>query len=329
MLRHPTGVGSDVPNSRIATMKPVLLVLIPMADDELAQLDAKFVRHYAPTAQRCVDVLGSHGATIQVVLTNGTRGLRADEIDAMPRLALACALGAGYENLALAHARARGVVLTNGAGTNDDCVADHALALLLAVVRAIPQFDQACRQGVWRDALPLRPQLAHKRLGVLGMGAIGRKIAQRAAAFDLAVGYHCRSSRNDLPHRYFDTLLALARWCDVLVVAVPGGPETKHLVDARVLQALGSGGYLVNVARGSIVDTQALALALRSGEVAGAALDVYESEPLPPAALLGLANVVLTPHVAGTSPEAKQASLQCFLDNVERYFSGRPLRTPI
>ena len=310
-------------------MKPVLLVLIPMPERNLAQLHERFELQHAPTAAQRADAIPTHGARIQAVLTNGTTGLRADEIDAMPQLGLACALGAGYENLALDHARARGIVLANGAGTNDDCVADHALALLLATVRAIPQFDRACRQGIWRDALPMRPQLAHKRLGILGLGTIGRKIAQRGLAFDLAVGYHNRSPRAELPYRYFDTLQALAQWSDVLVVAAPGGAGTKHLIDAAVLKALGPNGFLVNIARGSVVDTEALASALRAGELGGAGLDVYESEPLPPAALMELPNVVLTPHVAGTSPEAAEASLQCFLENATLHFAGQPVRTPI
>ncbi len=310
-------------------MKPVLLVLIALSDESVALLNARFTLHHAPGAALRAMAVEAHGALVEVVLTTGTEGLRADEVDAMPRLSLVCALGAGYENLPLDHARARGIALANGAGTNDDCVADHAMALLLAVVRAVPQQDRACRDGVWRDALPTRPQLAGKRMGILGLGTIGRKIARRGAAFDVEVGYHSRSSRPDVDYRYFDDVIALARWCDILVVAAPGGPATKHLVNAPVLEALGPGGFLVNIARGSIVDTAALADALRGGTIAGAALDVYESEPLPPAALIGLANVVLTPHVGGASPEAKQASLQCFLDNAALHFSGKPLRTPI
>ena len=310
-------------------MKPVLLVLIALSEPMLAQLRERFELHYAPTAQRRVDEIQTHGTRIEVVLTNGATGLRADEIDAMPRLRLACAWGAGHENLARDHARQRGVVLANGAGTNDDCVADHALALLLATVRAIPQLDDACRQGIWRDHLPMRPQLSGKRLGIFGLGMIGRKIAQRGAAFDLAVGYHNRTPRADLPYRYFDSLIALAEWCDCLVIATPGGAGTKHLIDAAVLKALGPRGFMVNIARGSVVDTDALARALRAGELAGAGLDVYESEPQPPAQLMDLPNVVLTPHIAGWSPESMQASLQCFLDNVELHFAGQPVRTPI
>ena len=310
-------------------MKHVLLVLIALSEELLAPLRERFELHHAPTDALRTAAIAAHGSRIEVVLTNGSTGLRPDEIDAMPRLGLACAWGAGYENLALDHARARGVALANGAGTNDDCVADHALALLLASVRAIRTLDDACRRGVWRDALPMQPQLSRKRLGILGLGGIGRKIAQRGAGFDMEIGYHNRSPRPDVPYRHFEQLHDLARWCDVLVVATPGGASTKHLVDATVLKALGPQGHLVNIARGSVVDTAALADALRAGELAGAGLDVYESEPQPPAALMAFPNVVLTPHIAGWSPESMQASLQCFIDNASLHFAGKPLRTPI
>ncbi|RQP26795.1 2-hydroxyacid dehydrogenase [Piscinibacter terrae] len=310
-------------------MKRTLLLLITMGERSLSTLHERFEVIHAPTASERAAAVASHGTRVEIVLTNGVTGLRADEIDAMPKLTLACALGAGYENLAVDYARARGIALANGAGTNDDCVADHALALMLATVRAIPALDKACRQGLWRDDLPMRPQLARKRLGVLGLGTIGKKIAQRGAAFDMPVGYHNRSARHDVPHRYFDSVQALAEWCDVLVIATPGGASTKHLIDASVLQALGPQGFLVNIARGSVVDTSALAAALRAGELGGAGLDVYETEPKPPAELLDLANVVLTPHIAGWSPESMQASLECFLENADLHFAGRPLRTPI
>jgi hypothetical protein len=310
-------------------MKHTLLLLITMGKRSLAALHERFEVIHAATAAERAAAIASHGARVEIVLTNGVTGLRADEIDAMPRLSLACALGAGYETLDLAHARARGIALANGAGTNDDCVADHALALMLATVRAVPALDQACRQGVWRDDLPMRPQVARKRLGILGLGTIGKKIAQRGAAFDMPVGYHNRSARSDVIHRYFDSVQALAEWCDVLVIATPGGASTKHLIDAAVLKALGPQGFVVNIARGSVVDTAALAAALRSGELGGAGLDVYESEPRPPSELLDLPNVVLTPHIAGWSPESMQASLGCFLENVDLHFANKPLRTPI
>src|SRR5690606_22272620 len=139
------------------------------------------------------------------------------------------------------------------------------------------------------------------------------------------VGYHNRTARPELPYTYFGSLHALASWCDVLVLATPGGAATHHLVDSQLLQALGPQGWLVNIARGSVVDTAALAEALRSGTIAGAGLDVYESEPAAPAELVGLPNVVLTPHVAGWSPEAVQNSVDRFLQNATRHFAGQPM----
>ena len=310
-------------------VKPELLLLIPLRDEFLAQLLERFEVRYAPTEAERASVIAAHGAGIRLLLTNGTTGLRADEIDAMPQLSFAAAFGAGYENMAIEHARARDLVLANGAGTNEDCVADHALGLLLATVRAIPQLDAAARQGIWRDELPLFPQLAHKRVGILGLGSIGRKIARRCEGFDMRIGYHKRSQRPELGYDYFDSAEALARWCDFLIVAAPGGAATKHIVNAAVLKALGPDGFLVNISRGSLVDTAALAAALAAGELRGAGLDVYEGEPAPPAALLGLSNVVLTPHIAGWSPEANQASLQCFIDNAALHLAGQPPRTPI
>ena len=196
-------------------------------------------------------------------------------------------------------------------------------------MRAVPQFDRACRAGVWRTALPTQPNVSGKRLGLLGYGAIGSKIARRAAAFDMPIGYCTRTERPEVEHRWFDTPVALATWCDILVVATPGGAATRHLVDADVLSALGPQGYVVNIARGSVIDTAALAQALREGRIAGAGLDVYESEPEPPAELLEFDQVVLTPHVAGTSPEAVQATIDRFIENATRHFSGQPLASPV
>ncbi|MGH6780705.1 MAG: NAD(P)-dependent oxidoreductase, partial [Sphingomonadaceae bacterium] len=202
-------------------------------------------------------------------------------------------------------------------------------ALLLATVRAVPQLDAATRAGTWRTALPLRPNVSGKRLGIVGLGTIGRRIARRGEGFDLEIGYHNRKPREDAGYRYFDSIGALAAWADYLVVATPGGAGTRYLVDANVLAALGPAGFLVNIARGSVVDTEALASALRAGKLGGAGLDVYESEPAPPVALFDCPNVVLTPHVAGWSPEAITASVTQFLENARRHFAGEGVLTPV
>ena len=310
-------------------MKPVLLALMFLSEEHRAQMAQSFEVIYAPDAAQAASAIAEHGARVRVVLTIGATGLSAAQIDALPHITLICALGAGYENIAVAHAKARGIVVANGAGTNDDCVADHAMGLLIAAVRGIPRLDGLTRQGVWRTALPLPPNVSHKRLGIIGLGTIGKKIAQRALGFEMEIGYHNRSARTDVPHRYFADVAALADWAEFLIVATPGGAGTQHLVNAAVLDALGPRGVVVNIARGSVIDTAALAAALREGRIAAAGLDVYESEPAPPAELVGLDSVVLTPHVAGWSPEAVQASVDRFLENARRHLAGEAPVSPI
>ncbi|WP_454767109.1 2-hydroxyacid dehydrogenase [Cupriavidus campinensis] len=310
-------------------MKPALLVLIQLEPEHLELVSTRYNVRYAPTPEGRAAEVTTHGKQFRAVLTNGTVGMTAAEIDAMPALELVCALGAGYENIDLAACRARGIAVGNGAGTNDSCVADHAMALLLATVRRVPSLDHATRDGIWRNALPLPPNFSGKRLGIVGLGTIGRRIAQRGQGFDLEIGYHNRRARSDVPFSYFSDVHSLAEWADYLVIATPGGAETRYLVDTPVLRALGPHGFLVNIARGSVVNTAALAQALRAGEVGGAGLDVYESEPLPPTALFDCPNVVLTPHMAGWSPEAVQASVNQFLENARRHFAGEPLFAPV
>jgi len=313
-------------------MKPVLLALTFLSPEHRAQLARAFPAlelAYAPDTAQWDEAIAAHGARTQVALTIGSNGLSAAHMQAMPQLGLVCALGAGYENIDVAHARAQGIAVANGAGTNDECVADHAMGLLLAAVRGIVRLDQKTRAGVWRTQLPMPPQVSHKRLGIVGLGTIGARIAQRALGFDMEVGYHNRQPREGVAHRYFDDLLSLASWSDVLLIATPGGAGTRHLVNAEVLEALGADGFLVNIARGSVVDTAALADAIRAGRIAGAGLDVYESEPQPPAELLDLDAVVLTPHVAGWSPEAVQAAVDRFVANTRCHLEGRPMISPV
>jgi lactate dehydrogenase-like 2-hydroxyacid dehydrogenase len=306
-----------------------LLVLHNLSDAHLALVAENHDITYAPTPAQRKAAIAAHGERFRAVLTIGSTGLTEQEMAAMPALELVCALGAGYENIACDAARARGIVVANGAGTNDDCVADHAFGLLIAAVRGIVRIDRLCRDGVWRDSLVLPPNVSGKRLGILGLGTIGQKIARRAAGFDMEVGYHNRKPREGVAHRYFDSLEAMAGWADFMVVATPGGPGTKHLVGAGVIEALGPKGVLVNIARGSVVDTAALAAALSEGRLAGAGLDVYESEPHAPELLVGLDNVVLTPHIAGWSPEAVLASVERFIANADGHFAGRGAVSPV
>jgi lactate dehydrogenase-like 2-hydroxyacid dehydrogenase len=306
-----------------------LLVLNSLSSAHQAQIAEVFDMTYACGPAARAAAISEHGRKFRAVLTIGVIGITPEEIAAMPAVELICCMGAGYEGVPLEVTRARGIVTANGAGTNDDCVADHAFGMLISIVREFRKLDRLCREGVWREAIPQPPNVSGRKLGILGLGTIGQKIARRAAAFDMEVGYHNRKPREDATHRYFDDLKSLATWADFLVLAAPGGPATRHLVNADVLDALGPQGYLVNIGRGSVVDTQALAAALREHRIAGAGIDVYESEPQRPEALVGLDNVLLTPHMAGWSPEATQASVNRFIENAEGHFAGRGVVTPI
>ncbi|MBP0599452.1 2-hydroxyacid dehydrogenase [Herbaspirillum sp. LeCh32-8] len=303
-------------------MKPPLLVLIHLSETSQAIIGAHYDILYAPDRQRRAEMIAGPAKKVAVVLTNGATGLTADEMRALSHLQLVCALGAGYENVDRAHAEAAGIEIATGAGTNEDCVADHAMGLLLATVRHIAALDKITRDGGWRENLPLQPQLAGKRLGIVGLGGIGKKIARRAAGFDIEIAYCNRKKRDDVDYHYFPDVAQMAAWSDFLIVAAPGGAETKHLISERVINELGPKGYLVNIGRGSIVDTAALGRALAEGRLGGAGLDVYESEPKPPQELIGLSNVVLTPHVAGWSPESIDASVRQFLRNCEEHFAA-------
>ncbi|MEW6640902.1 MAG: 2-hydroxyacid dehydrogenase [Pseudomonadota bacterium] len=310
-------------------MRATVLVLIETISEFLPLIEAIGLRVVvAGTAQDKARAMLAHGPDIRAVLTRGTTGLSAQDIASLPNLEIICALGAGYENIDLRAAAARGIVVTYGPGLNAATVADHAMALLLAVVRGIPSADASVRRGEWDRAL--RPGVSGKRLGILGLGAIGSAIAARAAGgFAMAVHYHNRTPRPSSTYVYQPSVVQLAQASDILVIAAPGGPGTRHLVDAIVLKALGPGGFLINIARGSIVDTPALVEALRSGAIAGAALDVFETEPNVPDELKHCPNVVLTPHVAGRAPEAVRATVQHVADNLAAHFAGRPVLTPI
>lgn len=316
-------------------MKPLLLVLVFLSEEHRALVSERFEMLYAPNDKLGADrskgaaQISARGRDIRFVLTNGTNGLLASEIDAMPKLELICTVGVGFENVDLAAARARGIPVCNAAGTNDAAVADHAMAILLAAIRRLPFLNAGVRHGLWRDDIPRPPHVSGRRMGIFGLGAIGRQVAKRALGFDMEIGYHSRTRRDELGFQWFDDLPSLARWCDFLVIAAPGGKATYHVVNRAVLDALGPQGVLVNVARGTLVDLQAVADALRDQRIFAVALDVYEHEPTPPAALLEFDNAVLTPHIGGISPQAIHASVVRFIENVEQHLAGRPLLTQV
>ncbi|WP_421993353.1 2-hydroxyacid dehydrogenase [Roseococcus sp.] len=308
-----------------------LLVQIPLDPVRLARIaEAGFEIHLAPTPAERAEAIPRLAPVLRAVLTNGATGLTAEAIAALPRLEIICCVGVGHENVDLRAAKARGIKVTNGPATNDVTVADHTWALILSIARNIPWADAAVRRGEWMQSRSPRPMVFGKKLGIIGLGNIGRQIAERGErGFDMEIAYHNRSPRPESPYAYMASVKALAEWADFLVIATPGGADTQHMVDAAVLDALGPKGFLINIGRGSVVDTQALVAALSEGRIAGAAIDVVDGEPEVPPALAAAPNLIITPHIAGRSPEAMMATATLVAANLNAHFAGEPVRTPV
>jgi lactate dehydrogenase-like 2-hydroxyacid dehydrogenase len=266
--------------------------------------------------------LAAHGSEFEAVVTSAATGVDAALIGALPRLRVISSFGVGLDKIDVPAAKARGITVGYTPDVLNDCVADTAFGLLLDVARGFSAADRFVRAGGWlTGAYPLTKKVSGSRLGILGLGRIGRAIAQRSTGFDMRVRYHARHIVTDVPWQHEPSLVQLARWCDFLVVIAAGGSETRHLVNAEVLDALGPQGFLINVARGSVIDEGALVQALRDRRIAGAGLDVFENEPRVPPELFTLDNVVLLPHVASGTHETRQAMADRVFDNLQSYFA--------
>jgi len=268
---------------------------------------------------------------IRAVAASGDSRVGADLIARLPSLEIVAVMGVGYDGVDLEACRSRGIRVSNTPDVLNDDVADLAIALMLCAARQLPAADRYLRAGEWeaKGPMPLQRKMSGARLGIVGMGRIGKAIARRAAAFDMHIAYTARSAKADLPYRFVPDVTALAAEVDFLVLITPGGAGTKHLVNAEVLRALGKKGILVNVARGSVVDEAALIEALEQGVIGGAALDVFEDEPRVPARLKALPHVVLVPHVGSATTATRQAMADLAFANLQAHFAGRPLLTPV
>lgn len=308
-------------------MKPELLLVEPMTPAIEARLDAdyKVIRLFAPEGRAAAEAARP---TIRAVVTGGGTGIAPDWIEAMPKLGIVAINGVGTDKVDLALARSRGVDVTTTPGTLTDDVADMGLALILAALRRIVEGDGFVRAGRWaaREKFPLGASLKGKRLGVLGLGQIGRALAARCEACGMKPRYWSRSVVEGVEWPRLEDAVALAQDSDVLAVCVAANAQTKGLVNAEVLAALGPTGVLVNVARGSVVDEPALIAALEGAKIAGAGLDVFEDEPRIREAFLGLENVVLAPHQGSATAETRIAMGEMVLANLSAYFAG--LRPP-
>ncbi|WP_245233909.1 2-hydroxyacid dehydrogenase [Mycobacterium sp. PS03-16] len=275
--------------------------------------------------------LSEHGARVTAVVTSGRTGVDAALIERLPHLSAVVNFGVGYDTTDMDAAVARGVVVSNTPDVLTDCVADTAVGLTIDVLRRFSAADRYVRAGRWPvdGNYPLTRQISHKLVGVLGLGRIGTAIATRLAAFGCPISYHNRRPVDGSPYAYVDSPAELARRVEVLVIAAAGGGGTRHLVDRDVIDALGPDGYLVNIARGSVVDEAALVEALQSGKLAGAGLDVFAEEPRVPEALLSMDNVVLLPHVASGTVETRAAMEDLTLQNLDSFLTTGRLVTPV
>ncbi len=267
---------------------------------------------------------------IRGIAANGESKIDAELLKQLPALEIIAVMGVGYDGVDVAAAKARGIVVTHTPGVLNDDVADLAMALMLTWARQVVRADRFVRDGQWpTSAFPLGRRVSGARLGIVGMGRIGQAIALRAAAFGMQIAYTARSAKADVSLPYLSTPVALAAQSDFLVVITPGGAETRKLIDASVLAALGPKGCLVNVARGSVIDEAALIAALQAGTIAGAALDVFENEPHVPQALREMDNVVLTPHIGSATNDTRQAMANLTLSNLKAHFAGNTLPSPV
>jgi lactate dehydrogenase-like 2-hydroxyacid dehydrogenase len=267
---------------------------------------------------------------VKALVGGGESKIDAGYMALFPALQMISVCGVGYDGIDVAAAKKRGIMVTHTPDVLNDDVADLALGLLLAVARKIPAADKFTRNADWLDGpFQLTRKLTGAKLGMVGMGRIGQAIAKRAAAFDMDIAYTSRNPRTDVSYRYVATPTALAAEVDFLVIITPGGAGTKNLINADVLKALGPQGFLVNVARGSVVDQAALIEALQKKMIAGAGLDVFVDEPNVPAELRKLDNVVLTPHIASGTVETRKAMSALALANLDAFTEGQSVLTPV
>ncbi len=295
------------------------------------RLAAAFTVHDLPTSAECEALLADRGDTIGALITTGHIGATAKEMDAMPNLKIVGCYGVGYDGIDVDAATARGVWVSNTPDVLNDDVADLALAMMLALIRQLPQAERYVRDGRWKTHgnFALTDRLGGKCLGMLGMGRIGSAIARRALAFDMTIAYHATAPKPESGHQWAKSPVALAQMCDILCVAMPATAQTIAMVNEDVLRALGKDGYLVNIARGSLVDEPALIAALQNGQIKGAALDVFAAEPDVPSDLLAMENVVFSPHQGSATIHTRHRMAELVADNVERALRGELPVTPV
>lgn len=311
-------------------MKKTILALQSVLPAEMALLEQEFNVIRLWEYKNPEEILSAHRLDISGILsTYNCAGVSKRLIEALPNLEIIAQFGAGYDNIDIDSARSRNIAVTNTPDVLTADTADIAMILLLNLARRTVEADMYTRIGRWASgAFPLSTSVNKKRIGIVGLGKIGAAIARRASGFDMDVAY-CGRSKKDVDYTYFDNIIDLAKASDFLVLACAGGEETRNLVDYKVLEALGVKGYLINIARGSVVNQEDLMIALRNRAIAGAGLDVYAQEPHVPEEMVKMDNVVLLPHIGSATHETRSEMGRLVLQNFLAHFEGNPLLTPV
>jgi len=313
-------------------MKPELLLVSPLPPRVIDALKDDFVLHDYYGAEDRPGMLKAVGERVQAFVSHASAGKAdAEMMDAAPNLKLIANWGVGYDRVDIDAAKERGIIVTNTPDVLTECCADQALALILATARRVAEGDRYVRAGNWPKLgmLRLGTRVNGARLGIVGLGRIGKAAARRAEAFNMRIAYYGRHKQAGVAYDYYDDPVKLAENSDFLLLTCPGGPETHHLVSDAVLHALGPDGFLINIARGSVVDEDALVRALQDGRIAGAGLDVFDKEPTVPEALLEMENVVVQPHQSSATVETRRDMDDLVVENVRLHFAGKPVRTPV
>ena len=307
-----------------------LFIVGGITDTMQERLDDTFQLHFLNEMSDPTAWLAANGASIEYVLTNGHDGLKPEYMAAMPNLKLISNYGVGYDAIDANLAAERGILVSHTPDVLNAEVATTALMLMLACYRELLSNDAHVRSGQWETAgnTPLSRSADNRTIGIVGLGRIGQAIADKLAPFNPRILYHSRSAK-DVPYEYFADLTAMAQEAEVLIVITPGGDSTHHLINQQVLEALGSEGLLINVARGSVVDEAALITALENGKLGGVGLDVFEAEPHVPERLRAMSNVVLTPHIGSGTVETRAAMGKLTVDNLLHHANGEQVISPV
>ena len=310
--------------------KPNVLIYAPWYEPAMDRLDEIAITHHLYEADNKEDFLREYGPKCSVIGT--MHYCPASLMDAVPNLKLILNFGVGYDGVDIPAATKRGVTVVNTPDVLNDCVADMALSLILAGRRKVLDADRYIRSGDWekKGNFEYVHNVHSSKIGILGLGRIGLEIANRCQAFKMDIAYHQRTKRSELNFKFYESLIDMAEDCEILVAIIPGGETTEKIIDERVIEAIGPTGLLVNVARGTVIDNEALARCLKDGRLGGAALDVFPNEPTVPESLLEIdTNLILTPHMASATHLTRMKMGMILYDNLMALRDGTPFKTPV